>query len=224
MVNAVDKAYAAVRADIVDGTCPPGSHLKEEDLAARIGVSRTPVREALRRLDAEGIVIFVPNQGARVASWSDRDIAEIFGLRMLLESYGASLAARNITVGQIAEMRRLAERMEAAAQSGGDDFVDRIAEANDRFHRLLLDAAGNARLTAMLSRVIEIPLVLGTFRRYSDEDLQRSLGHHRELLAALEAHDPQWAESVMRSHIHAARRVFQPPDAAGPSADGDRPG
>jgi DNA-binding transcriptional MocR family regulator len=79
--TAVERAYEAIRGGIFSGDHPAGSRLREEELAERIGVSRTPVREALRRLDAEGLVEFMPNRGAHVASWSEDDLREIFGLR-----------------------------------------------------------------------------------------------------------------------------------------------
>ena len=86
MAAAVEKAYSAIRDGIMDGTYSGGSHLKAEDLAVAIGVSRTPVREALRRLHSEGLVDFVANRGAYVLNWDKSDVDEVFGLRMVLES------------------------------------------------------------------------------------------------------------------------------------------
>ena len=86
MSSAAEKAYEAIRDGIVGGELPVGGRLREEELAGTIGVSRTPVREALRRLDAEGLVEFSPHRGAQVASWSDQDLDEIFGLRGVLVS------------------------------------------------------------------------------------------------------------------------------------------
>ena len=206
MARASDRVYEIVRSGIVDGRYEPGARLREEDLASDIGVSRTPVREALRRLDADGLVDFSPNRGAHVATWSADDIEEIFALRALLEGFGARLAAERAGPDAAADLRRVAEDMAAAAKLGD---LDRVAELNQTFHHTILSAAGNMRLVETLARLIEVPLVQRTFRHYGPDDLQRSLEHHRELVLAIEANDGVWAESVMRSHVLAARNVLR---------------
>jgi DNA-binding GntR family transcriptional regulator len=208
MAAAVEKAYAVIRDGIMGGAYPGGAHLKAEDLAVTIGVSRTPVREALRRLHSEGLVDFVANRGAYVLNWEQSDVDEVFGLRMVLESYAAELAAERHTPEQLAELSNLAERMTLAARERPQRYLDLIAEWNTRFHKIIHNASGNKRLSLTLTNVIEIPLMLRTFNRYSDEDLERSMAHHRELVSALQARDRRWASSVMRSHIVAAHHVF----------------
>ncbi len=205
--TAVERAYEAIRSGIFSGEHPAGSRLREEELAERIGVSRTPVREALRRLDAEGLVEFMPNRGAHVASWSDDDLREIFALRALLESFGARLAAARIDHETLAGLRELCDAMDLALTGEGPDQVERVAELNNQFHQGVLAASGSNRLPLLLSSLVEAPLVYRTFRRYSAEQVARSMSHHRELLAALEIGDGEWAESVMRSHVLAARNI-----------------
>jgi DNA-binding GntR family transcriptional regulator len=214
MAKAAEKAYEVIRDGIVAGAYPVGGRLREEELAGSIGVSRTPVREALRRLDAEGLVEFLPNRGAHVASWSDHDLEEIFGLRAVLESYGAGLAATRVGPADLVLLRDLAAAMEEA---GHHHQLDVVAELNNRFHHTILRAAGNTRLVGLLSGLVQVALVHRTFRRYSPEALARSFAHHRELVAAFEAGDPEWASSVMRSHVLAARAV---PD--GSAGDGEQ--
>lgn len=207
-------AYDQIRDRILGGAYAIQDHLVEADLAAQLAVSRTPVREALRRLASEGLVIFQPNRGARVAGWTDAELSEIFELRALLESYGARLAAVRVTPDQLKNLDELAKRMEdlVASDLGEKDF-HLVALANNEFHLAVLRAAGNERLVAILSSLVHVPLVQLTFARYSPEALQRSLDHHRECLAALEANDGLWAESVMRAHILAARAEQRtPPD------------
>jgi DNA-binding GntR family transcriptional regulator len=208
MAAAVEKAYAAIRDGIMNGIYPGGSHLKAEDLAVAIGVSRTPVREALRRLHAEGLVDFVANRGAYVLSWDKSDVEEVFGLRMVLESFGARKAATARTPEQLAELRSLAERMTVAARERPPHYLELIAQLNSEFHKLVHISSGVKRLLPILISVIQIPLTMRTFNRYNAEDLERSMAHHRELVAALEARDSEWAASVMRSHIVAAHHVF----------------
>ncbi|HKS61745.1 MAG TPA: GntR family transcriptional regulator [Xanthobacteraceae bacterium] len=208
MAAAVEKAYAAIRDGIMGGTYPAGSHLKAEDLAVAVGVSRTPVREALRRLHAEGLVDFVANRGAYVLSWDKSDVDEVFGLRLVLESFGCELAATRRTPEQLAQLRHLADRMTAAARERKLHYLETIAELNAEFHKIIHVASGIKRLGPILLTVIQIPLTMRTFNRYSDEDLERSMAHHREIVAAFEVRDSRWAGAVMRSHIVAAHHVF----------------
>jgi DNA-binding GntR family transcriptional regulator len=204
-MRAVDRAYEAVRSGIIAGRYLAGARLTEQEIATAVGVSRTPVREALRRLDAEGLVDFTPNLGAVVTTWTEEDSDEVFDLRAMLESYGVRRATTRATPEQIAELRRLAEAQvrESAERRGG--YLDRIADLNSRFHRRLQEAAASSRLGRALSALIEAPLMMRTFQKYTPEDLQRSAQHHLEIVRALEARDAEWAASVMFSHIHAAR-------------------
>jgi len=200
--HASDHAYRLIRAQILSGARAGGDWLREGDLADSIGVSRTPVREALRRLTAEGLVHYERNRGVQVAAWTTADLDEIFNLRSVLEPWACRLAATAASV-DLDELSRLAHDMDAAAGGSGAD-VDRITELNNRFHRLILEGSNNRRLGSVVATVVEVPLVWQTFSHYSDTDLRRSLAHHHELVAALEARDPDWAESVMRSHIRVA--------------------
>jgi DNA-binding GntR family transcriptional regulator len=223
MARAAGKAYRIIRESIVTGSFAPGAHLKEELLASLGKISRTPIREALRRLSAEGLVEFLPNRGAYVTSWEQRDIDEIFHLRTLLEGYGAQLAARRITSRQLATLRSFQARMDAAAHGSEPDRLGVIAIENSRFHKLIMEASDNRRLLALLSSIIEMPLMLGTFKRYNEQDLLRSMAHHREMIAAFEVRDGEWARSVMACHVLAARHVLaRPARASGLAENGKR--
>jgi DNA-binding GntR family transcriptional regulator len=197
-----DHAYRLIRSQILSGARAGGDWLRESDLAASIGVSRTPVREALRRLTAEGLVRYERNRGVQVAVWTVDDLEEIFSLRALLEPWACRLAATSGSV-DLDEVDRLAHDMDAAARGPVVD-VDRITELNNRFHQRILEGSKNRRLRSVVSSVVQVPLVWQTFSHYSDADLRRSLAHHHELVAALAAGDPDWAESVMRSHVRGA--------------------
>ncbi len=207
-IGSVESAYRAIRAGILSGAYASGQHLTGETLAAAIGVSRTPVREALRRLDAEGLVRVVPNQGAYVTGFTASDIAQMFALRGVLESYACELATPRLTEAQIDRIADLAERTHSLALHQPDQNAPGIAEANSELHLTIVAAAANARLAAMIASVTELPLVMRTLRVYSQEDLIRSAGHHRELAVAFRARDPVWASAVMRSHLLAARRAI----------------
>ena len=209
-MRAVDRAYQAVRDGIIAGRFAPASRITEQEVAAAAGVSRTPAREALRRLHAEGLVSFTPNQGAVVSDWSAADLDEIFDLRALLESHGAARAAARASEAEVAALRALAEQQLVEARAREAGYLDRIAELNSRFHRHLQQAAGSPRLLRALAALLEAPLIMKTFRNYSAEDLRRSAAHHLELVQALAARDGEWAASVMRSHILAAKRTLRP--------------
>jgi DNA-binding GntR family transcriptional regulator len=200
--HASDHAYRLIRAQILSGERASGAWLREGDLAESIGVSRTPVREALRQLTAEGLVSHERNRGVQVAAWTAEDLDEIFSLRSVLEPWACRLAAMSAAV-DLDELGRLAHDMDAAARGSVAD-VDRITELNNRFHRLILEGSKNRRLGSVVSSLVQVPLVWRTFSHYSDKDLRRSLAHHHELVAALAAGDSDWAESVMRSHVRAA--------------------
>jgi len=209
-LRAVDKAYTAVRSGIIEGRYEPNARITEQEVAAAAGVSRTPAREALRRLHAEGLVIFTPNVGAVIAQWTQADADEIFDLRVLLESYAAAQAARLITAESLDQMRRSAEAQLLEARERSDGYLERISVLNSQFHRLLLSAANSPRLEQALMALLEAPLIMKTFRRYSVDSLERSALHHLELVQAFEARDPDWAASVMRSHILAAKVAIKP--------------
>ena len=216
MTTAANRVYEAVRRAIIAGQFAPGYHLTEAALADGLGVSRTPVREVLRRLHAEGLVDFVANQGAFVSAWSRTDLDDVFALRELLETHAAERAAGRLSPEQRAELARLQARMDIAARSSDADRLDRIALDNDRFHKLIIGAAGNARLAATQASLIDISVSWGTFSRYSAATLCRSMDHHRELLAAFAAGDGAWAASVMTAHISSARAVFTDEQAVAP--------
>lgn len=206
--RAAEHAYRSIREQILSGQRPGGQWLREGDLATIIGVSRTPVREALRRLAAEGLVRHERNRGVQVQSWAVEDLDEIFSLRSVLEPWGCGLAAMT-GAADLDMLEGLADEMDAAAARRRPD-VDAITELNNRFHHAILTASGNRRLGDLVSSVVQVPLVWRTFSHYSPAALRRSLAHHHELVDALRARDPAWAESVMRSHVRAAWSSLRP--------------
>jgi DNA-binding GntR family transcriptional regulator len=208
-MKAAERAYNTLRVGIIEGIYAPGARVTEQEVAATAGVSRTPVREALRRLEAEGLLRFVPHQGAFVTSWSDQDAEEIFELRAMLEGYGARLAAAKATNEDARQLRSLAEAQSKEAVERSPGYLERIADLNSQFHRRLQQVAASSRLQATLATISSAPLVLQTFRDYDGDDLNRSAHHHLEMVEAIEAGDSNWAESVMHSHVMAARRTFR---------------
>lgn len=208
MSTASDDVYVALRRDILTGSRGLGERVGELEVSQELGVSRTPVREALRRLEADGLVEIAPQRGARVISPSPAELEEIFELREQLESSGAAAAAARVTAEQLTELGQLAERMVVlAAADRTPELVLERTTANSRFHDLVLIASGRPRQRAIVAELMLVPIVLGTFGKYTDRELRRSSEHHVELVEALAAGDATWSSSVMCSHIRAARHV-----------------
>lgn len=204
MSRASDRAYALIRDMILSGDLPSGAKIGEEALAEQCGVSRTPIREALNRLEAELLIRRSDTQRSFVADWSIEDVEEMFELRGMLESRAARRAAKRISWKQIELLKGHHEAIGKAIRADTPDtqsFIDH----NDLFHGVILEASASAQLTNMLARIVERPIVHRTARNYSVDDLERSHRQHGELIAAFEHHDPAWAEAVMISHI---RRAF----------------
>jgi DNA-binding GntR family transcriptional regulator len=208
MAAAVETAYLTIRDGIVSGAYPPGAHLTAQGLAAASGISRTPVREAMRRLDAEGLIRLIPNRGAFVTHLDERDVVKIYDLRVVLEGYAAEIAAKEASQAQIEDLETLARAIIAGIDPASPLGIDRIAEINNKFHRLIVTAAASPRLEAALASIVEVPLVLRTFRRYGQGELRRSANQHVELVEALRARDGLWARSVMSSHILSGRNAL----------------
>lgn len=204
MSRASDRAYVMIRDMILSGDLPSGAKIGEEALAEQCGVSRTPIREALGRLEAELLIRRSDTQRSFVADWSLEDVEEVFELRGLLESRAARRAATRISHSQIERLKTHHAAIGQAIYAQTPD-TQQFVEHNHLFHSVILEASASAELTSMLARIIERPIVHRTARNYSFDDLERSHRQHGELVAAFEQRDPAWAEAVMVSHI---RRAF----------------
>ncbi|MFK7887551.1 MAG: GntR family transcriptional regulator [Gammaproteobacteria bacterium] len=212
-MRAARKAYEAVRSEIIEGTYAPGDRITESEIAESAQVSRTPVREALHRLEAEGLIRFVPNQGAFVSSFGLAEALETFDLRSMLENYVVRLCADRMTAEELVAARKLAEEQVQISIDRKPGYLRKVADLNSRFHGALLDACRSEPLRATMATIANAPLVFQTFRDYSPDALVRSAQHHLEIVIALESGNAEWAGAVMRAHIHSARSVFL--DAAG---------
>ncbi len=190
---------------ISSGELPAGSWLREAILAQRIGVSRTPIREALNRLAAEGLVELSRNKGAQVVSFSPEDVAGLYDVRAGFEPHAALLSVPNLTDDDVEQLASLSGRMEAIVEAGGD--MDELSTLNSEFHGIFMERCGNRHFAIALQAVMRPAVVAHTFRKYSREAIRRSMQHHAELVAAAEARDGEWAEAVMRTHILAARNA-----------------
>ncbi|SPB15313.1 GntR family transcriptional regulator [Caballeronia novacaledonica] len=206
--RSADDVYIAIKDALADGQYGAGQYLREEQVAKSLGVSRTPVREALRRLDAEGWVETRPNYGVRVKAWTLQDAREIFEARLLIEPYLAGRAALAIGASDIARLKSLADTMlDITQRPSTSESCEAWFAANGEFHAIITAAANNARLDRSLKSMKETPLIKWTFDTYSDEDRERSARQHVEIVLALEQRNAAWAEAITRCHILAAEKA-----------------
>jgi DNA-binding GntR family transcriptional regulator len=210
--RASERAYAEIRGLILSGDAPPGTQLTEAQLADICNVSRTPVRDALRRLEAELYVVRSDSQRIFVADWDSDDLAEMFTLRAMLEAHAAARAAPRIEDSALHALRACNDRIAAAIAADAPDVAAFLLE-NRAFHDIVITAAGSPRLATMLAALVEQPVVRRTAARYSRTELARSAHEHGELIQALAARDAEWAHAVMTGHI---RRAFHAFSAAAP--------
>ncbi|MEP5937932.1 MAG: GntR family transcriptional regulator [Erythrobacter sp.] len=207
MSRASDTAYAAIRSYLLSGNAAPGSQLTEDQLSEVSGVSRTPVREAVRRLESEMLLVRNESKRIFVADWSRDDIDEMFTLRQMLEGHAAQRAARMLSPADLGELERVNGELHDAVNQAEPDVV-RFLDANRAFHEIITQAARSPRLAQVLAMLVEQPVVLRTARQYSVEDLKQSARDHDELIAAFKAGDAGWAKAVMGSHLRRAFHTF----------------
>ncbi len=210
MAHASKNTAVLLREMILAGALPAGAKLGEAELATRLEVSRTPVREALSRLAAEGLVELVPNRGARVARWTQEALEQIFELRLRLEPYAVSLAVPRLTDADLDDLDDLAHRMQGLGKPGRAQDLDGIVHLNRQFHRMLINRAANPAVASALLTVTHASVVNQNFHNYSPEALARSLAHHVEMVAAARAGNADWANSVMHAHLYNARATMLP--------------
>lgn len=201
---ASDSAVDGVRGLILRGEYAPGARLGEVELAEALGVSRTPVREALRQLAAEGLVELVPNKGARVVAWTSDELEQVFELRAQVEGFAAHQAALRATDDDVARLAELAAA-HAEATAARDRDLERVYELNAAFHGGIAAAGGGATLQGVLGGLVHTVVLHRTLHTFDDAAMERSSRHHLEIVDAIRARDGVWAESVMRSHLLAAR-------------------
>lgn len=210
-MNAVDRAYWKIRDGILSGKLTPNARLKEVELVEFCGVSRTPVREALRRLAADDFVSIQRNHGAQVKSWSREYLDDLFDLRALLEGYAARRAASRITETGLKKIKTAIEQMDDVLSTnfGQEKKVTEFLRLNRELHESIWEASGSERLKGMLGSLVEQALMVRTVKYFTIDRITISHYHHKEVLQALEVGDGVWAESIMTSHIRAARGVFR---------------
>lgn len=200
-VPAHEFAYCRLRSYITNGDLPPGADLREEELSQHLGLSRTPVREAIRRLKEEGLVEIRPYRGARVARLNNAQVEELCEVREVLEGMAARLAALRMSDSQIRRIRqRLRSRLREVARRPSLYQPPRLD-----FHLEILRASGNRTLANLAERLYGrlslVRALSGAFRARAEAAARE----HLDILAAIERRDPDAAEQSMRQHIRRSR-------------------
>ncbi|MEA4902929.1 GntR family transcriptional regulator [Desulfitobacterium sp.] len=195
--------FESLREAIINGVLEPGERLMEIQLADEMGVSRTPVREAIRKLELEGFVVMIPRKGAYVAGVSDKDVTDVFEIRSALEGLAAGLAAERITDEEIEQMERM-----ILYRSGEAVDIEKIVEADTDFHALVYQASRNDRLIANLANLREqIQRFRATSLSYPGR-LKDAVEEHQAIAEAIIGHNVEEAQSLAMAHIMTAENVM----------------
>ncbi|GLU90965.1 MULTISPECIES: GntR family transcriptional regulator [Agromyces] len=197
--SAALRAHTAIRAAILDGTHRPGEMLSENELAQGLGMSRTPVRSALTRLQDEGWITIYPKRGALVRALSDREIAELADARLILEAMGVQRASTEVR-------RALADRLEPQLDAQRRALLardlDGFVTLTIAFHRSFVEAAGNAVLAEIADRLTDRQrLLLSAHRETLFERVEETVAEHRSLIERLRADDPAGFAAALRGHL-----------------------
>jgi DNA-binding GntR family transcriptional regulator len=202
-----ERVVEAVRGSIISGEYAPGSSLSEVALAEAFAISRTPVREALKQLQVEGLVDIVPRVGTFVSQPSRRDVVELFQLKEILEGLAARLLAMR---GRVPEVERLELNVRDSEAAVAADDQQRYAELVHEFHDLIVEGADQAKLAAhyrtLMNQLAYHRLVVASLQRPGRPD--RSLAEHRAVLDRILDKDPHGAETAMRDHVQASHRAL----------------
>lgn len=205
--SSVDYVYDEIRSLIMTKNFLPGQRLPEISIAKRLEVSRTPVREALRKLANEGLVVLIPNGGARLASPSKQEIQDAFELRVYLECLAARKAAQNITPVQIC---LLEEQIQAEEQIFEEKDLEGYLEVNQAFHSIIAEASGNILLNEYISNILSRTFVyMVFFESFFDFDSNPSLQEHREIVEALRNRNEELVVKLLQDHISITEKQIE---------------
>jgi len=191
-----------LRGRILAHTLAPGSWIDEQALATEYGISRTPLREALKVLAAEGLVTMKLRRGAYVTEVSERDLAEVFHLLALLESDAAAMVATGATDTELAELQTLHEHLESTV-----DDRDAFFRANEQFHIRLLQIAGNRWRLQLVNDLRKVMKLNRHHSLFKQGRLEASLAEHRQIMAALKARNAAIVQKLMQQHIDHGREA-----------------
>ena len=194
-----DVVYNTLRRAILRGELVPGQRLMEIQIAEKMGVSRTPVREAIRKLELDGLVEVIPRKGAEVAHMSGKNLRDVLEVRRALEELAGELACQRMTAGKFKELEQANHRF--ASVLGSSD-IKVIAQADEDFHAVIYRATENERLIQMVNHLLE-QMYRYRIEHIKDKSQRKILvQEHQEIMQALADRDPEAARQAIRSHIN----------------------
>jgi DNA-binding GntR family transcriptional regulator len=209
-VSPGDETYAAIRRGILDGTLRPGARIVEQQLAEMLSVSRTPVREALLKLERENLVARM-GRGMAVRTYSGDEVRDIYDLRAQIEGYAARVACERITDAEITALDRLEDELETQLNRSDIDEAEStraLAGLNQRFHGVVVRSVRSAPLERCFAQVLQLPLLYKAYLWYDETSKRSSAADHRELVKLLRARNGEAAETHWRRHIERGRDVL----------------
>lgn len=199
-----EKIADAIRDDIIKGRLKAGQRVSEPELAARYGISRTPVREAFRQLAAEGFLHLTPRKGVRIAYLTEKDVTEFYELKSVLEGYAARIAAEKIQEKDLQKMEQLNEQI-AKLHEHGD--LKKIVKVHNEFHNIFLEASGNDQLQNTVSQLA------GRFQRFTillalaGKNME-AVFQHREIIDAFRKRDANLAERLVKANAFLGKELM----------------
>ncbi len=196
------QAYQEVKAIILEGRIAPGKKLKEGDLAKALGISRTPIREAINRLAKEGLLEIFPQRGAYVVQFTEKDVFELFLIRENLEGLAARLASQRMTQSSLAKLESCTQGFR---EPFGDKDVQRYAREDFKFHQSIVNLSDAQRLIQLVSSLHDHIRIYRLTTRGVADKMKSSLAEHRQIIEALGKGDPEESDRCMRQHIRRVR-------------------
>jgi DNA-binding GntR family transcriptional regulator len=202
--TSADYVYHELRHKIITKQLKPGQRLPEVNIAVQMGVSRTPVREALRRLASEGLVIIIPNSGARLASPTKREMDDTYIVREELECLATRLAAAKISERNL---RRLEDAVIEEERAFEEKNLELYLEVNETFHKVIAEASGNRVLTEYIENILARTNAYVVFYDpFYDLEENPSIAQHKEIVRALKEKNAEKAETLMKEHLENSLR------------------
>lgn len=195
------RVFQKIRDGILEGKYKEHDELRENTIGKELGVSRTPVREALRQLELEGLVTIIPNKGAYVTGISSKDVRDIYMVRSMLEGLCARWATENITEEQLDELEEIIFLSEFHIKKEGKSNTDQVAALDGKFHAVLYEASNSRILSHILTDFHKYVLMARKTSIVSEERARKSIREHKQILRAIRDKDADLAEQLANEHI-----------------------
>ena len=206
-VSAFDLAKNYIQSEIIKGAIPPGCKIKEEEISARLGISRPPIREAFKKLEADGLVIKKPNRGVFVAEIKRQDVWEIYTLKATLYEMSLDLAFDHLTSREINRLAQCVDGMEKCLTAENSDKINKYQDHNHKFHNIMITVSGHQRLENIVLN-LDNQVKRLSYKSLADvRHLRESCNYHRDIFEAIQNCDRPRALRLTREHVLAALQV-----------------